>query len=229
MSEPTIPAPPPPNEPVIKIQDKRRVQISDDAVVTLTSPEQPAGPAAAESTTAPSAAATPPRPQPELSPDALELQRLTRELDAARKRVDEFARAIQAGERDREAFKARLTREREQMMDVERGNAALALLEAIDELDLCLARADESPLAKGVRLIRENLLKKAEATGLEREDLTGKPYDPNLAEATDMEITDREADEGRVVTTIRGCYRMKGRVIRPGSVRVAKYVKPVQA
>jgi molecular chaperone GrpE len=158
-----------------------------------------------------------------------EVVRLQQELEAARKRVDELARAWQAGERDREEYKRRVAREREQLLDVERGNIALALLEAIDQLDLALSTADESPLKKGVRLIRENLVRKAEATGIEPVTLEGQPFDPNLAEATDMEITTHEAEDGRVVAVHRTCYALKGRVIRPGQVKVARYVKPAQA
>src|SRR5690349_18890790 len=73
----------------------------------------------------------------------LEVQKLRKELEAAYRRVDELARAIQAGERDREDFKKRLTRERERMIDVEKGNVAQILLEAVDELDLSLQSAGD--------------------------------------------------------------------------------------
>ncbi len=159
----------------------------------------------------------------------LEVARLNQELETARRRVNELAQAIQAGERDREAFKVRVQREREQLLDVEKGNVALTLLEAIDDLDLCLSSADDSALARGVRLIRDGLVKKAEATGIERVELVGRQYDPNLAEATDMEVTGTEADDGKVLAQVRSCYQLKGRVIRPGRVKVAKYVTPAQA
>jgi molecular chaperone GrpE len=159
----------------------------------------------------------------------LELARLTHDLETARRRVNELAQAIQAGERDREAFKVRLQREREQLLDVEKGNVAVTLLEAIDELDLCLSSAHDSALARGVRLIRDGLIKKAEATGIERVELVGRSYDPNLAEATDMEVTGTEADDGLVLSQVRSCYQLKGKVIRPGRVKVAKYIKPAQA
>lgn len=160
---------------------------------------------------------------------AEEAARLQQELDAARKRIDELARAYQAGERDREDFKKRVAREREQMMDLERGKVAVTLLEAIDELDLALSTAVESPLKKGVRMIRENLLKKAESTGIEAVPLEGQPFDPNFAEATDMELSAVEADDGKVVAVMKPAYALKGRVIRPGQVKVARFVKPAQA
>lgn len=117
------------------------------------------------------------------------------------------------------------------MIDVERGNVAGTLLEAIDELDLALAAShqDASPLAQGVRMIRDSLLAKAQATGIERIQVVGRPYDPNLAEATDMEITPVEDDDQKVVSEFRAGYRLKDRVIRPARVKVARYVAPAQA
>ncbi len=158
-----------------------------------------------------------------------EIEKLSADLDAARKRIDELARAYQAGERDREAFKQRVTREREQMLDLERGKVAVTLLEAIDELDLSLRNAGDSPLAKGVALIRNNILKKAEAAGIERVELVGRHYDPHFAEASDMEVTPNQSEDGRVLAELKPAYQLKGRVIRPGLVKVAKYVKAADA
>lgn len=172
-----------------------------------------------------------PEASPELEdvgppPEALSLQQ---ELDAAHERINELAYALQASERDREAFKERQRREREQLLDVERGNVALALLEAVDELDRCLQAADDSPLAQGVRLIREGMLKRAESTGIERVELLGRPFDPNLAEAGAMELTGLEADDGKIVGVLKACYQLNGRTVRPGVVKVARYVTPGRA
>jgi molecular chaperone GrpE len=162
----------------------------------------------------------------------LERQRLEAELDAARRRVDELARAYQALDKDREEFKQRLTRERERMIDVERGNVAGTLLEAIDELDRCLAMSGQeasSALGQGVKMIRDGLLSKVQAIGIERLQVVGQPFDPNTAEAADMEITTQPEEDQRVVAEVRAGYRLKDRIIRPARVKVAKYVAPAQA
>ena len=175
--------------------------------------------------------------EPETTPDvepALPLadpqvQQLTEQLQAAHTRVNELAHAVQAGERDRAEFKERLTRERERMVDVEKGKIAVTLLEAVDQLDLVVLSADESPLATGVKLIRDNILKQTEAMGIERVELEGRPYDPNFAEASDMEITFTPDDDGKIVKVLKAGYQLNGRVIRPGVVKVAKYVKAASA
>ena len=160
-----------------------------------------------------------------------ERQRLETELDATRRRVDQLARAYQEVQKDREEFKQRLTRERERMLDVERGNVARTLLEAVDELDRCLVMSGDttSPLAQGVKLIRDGLLTKVQASGIERIQVVGQPYDPNTAEAFDMEITPNPDDDQKVVAEARAGYKLKDRIIRPARVKVAKYVPPAQA
>ena len=158
-----------------------------------------------------------------------EVAQLQRDLDAARRRVDELARALLAGERDREDFKKRMQRERERLIDVEKGNVAQVLLETIDELDLCVGSADESALAKGVRMIRDGLLARLSSLGVERVALQGAPFDPNLAEAVDMEVTsDPQADQ-TVVQELRPAYKLGERLIRAGRVKVARYFPPMQA
>ena len=207
----------------VRVNDRRRFDPDGNP---RDAAEQPQEPHQEPADTVPHAA------QEALAPeDSEEVKRLQDELEAARKRVDELARAYQAVVQDKEDFKARLTRERERMIDVEKGNVALTLVEAIDELDLCLNASanDTSPLATGVRLIRENLLAKLAAVGVERFDPVGRPFDPNLAEAADMEITSDPAQEQMVTAEVRAGYRLKGRVIRPARVKVAKYVAPAQA
>jgi len=161
-----------------------------------------------------------------------ERQRLETELDATRRRVDQLARAYQEVQKDREEFKQRLTRERERMLDVERGNVAKTLLEAVDELDRCLAMSGgdtTSPLAQGVKMIRDGLLSKLQQSGIERIQVVGLPYDPNTAEATDMELTTNPEEDQKVVSEASAGYKLKDRIIRPARVKVAKYVAPAQA
>jgi molecular chaperone GrpE len=196
----------------VKVNDRRRFDADGNPRDDDAAPEEPPPVG--------SGAAAPPR----------QAEATSAELEAARRRVDELARAYQAVVGEKEEFKQRLTRERERMLDVERGEVAQVLLDVVDELDLSLRAApEESPLARGVKLIRAGILAKLQASGIERIQVLGLPYDPNLAEASDMEVTpDPDADQ-RVTAEVRAGYRLKGRVIRPARVRVAKYVAPASA
>jgi len=162
-------------------------------------------------------------------PEADEVTQLRAELEAARRRVDELARGLQEVMRDRDEFKQRIQRERERMLEVEKGQVAQAIIEAIDELDLSLAAADGSPFAQGVRLIRDKLLQKLAATGIERLPLVGRPYDPNAAEAVDIELVGSPAQNDRVLAEHRPAYAIRGRVIQPGRVKVGRYLEPAKA
>ena len=158
-----------------------------------------------------------------------EVTQLQAELDVARRRVDELARGLQEVMRDRDEFKQRIQRERERMMEVEKGQVALSIIEAIDELDLTLEHDDGSPFAQGIRLIRDKLVQKLGANGIERLQLVGRPYDPNAAEAVDIELVTSPTQNDRVLAEQRPAYAMKGRVIRPGRVKVGRFMEPVKA
>ena len=164
------------------------------------------------------------------SPEAAdEVTQLRAELEAARRRVDELARGLQEVMRDWDDFKQRIQRERERMLEVEKGQVAQSLIEAIDELDLSLAADDGSPFAQGVRLIRDKLLQKLASNGIERLALVGRPYDPNAAEAVDIELVGSPAQNDRVLAEQRPAYALRGRVIRPGRVKVGRYLEPAKA
>jgi len=162
-------------------------------------------------------------------PPTDEVTQLRAELDAARRRVDELARGLQEVMRDRDDFKQRIQRERERMIDVEKGQVALSLIEAIDELDLTLEHDDGSPFAQGIRLIRDKLVQKLGANGIERLLLVGRPYDPNAAEAVDIELVSSPAQNDRVLAEHRPAYALRGRVIRPGRVKVGRFMEPAKA
>lgn len=158
-----------------------------------------------------------------------EVTQLRAELDAARRRVDELARGLQDVMRDRDDFKQRIQRERERMIDVEKGQVAQSLIEAIDELDLTLEHDDGSPFAQGIRLIRDKLVQKLGANGIERLQLVGRPYDPNAAEAVDIELVSSPTQNDRVLAEQRPAYALRGRVIRPGRVKVGRFMEPAKA
>lgn len=200
----------------VKVHDRRRFT--------------PDGPVGEATDTEPQAATGQSSAPPGAVPETAEVERLRDELAAAKKRVDELARAIQAGERDREEYKQRIGRERERLIDVERGNVATALLEAIDELELCLKSGDTSPLAKGVALIRDSLVRRLESSGVQPLSLwVGGRYNPNEAEAVDVEVTTDPSADQTISAVVRAGYVLKGTVIRPARVKVARYIKPAEA
>lgn len=199
-----------------RVNDKRRENADGSPRAGVADPEA----------VSPLEAAVEPPAGPEASDEVTQLRS---ELEVARRRVDELARGIQEVMRDRDEFKQRVQRERDRMIEVEKGQVAVAIIEAVDELDLSLAADDGSPFAQGVRLIRDKLLQRLQAGGIERMPLVGRPYDPNAAEAVDMELVSSPDQADRVLAEQRAAYALRGRVIRPGRVKVGRYLEPAKA
>ncbi|MBM3671455.1 MAG: nucleotide exchange factor GrpE [Actinobacteria bacterium] len=139
---------------------------------------------------------------------------LSRERDDLR----EMAQRVQA---DFENYRKRMLRE--QTEKIERANQALLeeLLPVLDSFDLAvagLADADQN-VRKGVELVQTELLGVLAKGGLERIDVLGKPFDPHEHEAVAQEDGDGEPV---VFDVLRSGYRLKGRVLRPATVRVTR-------
>ena len=141
-------------------------------------------------------------------PEAREVERDLREA----------AQRVQA---DFENYRKRVLRE--QTAIVERATEGLVgqLLPVLDSFELALGILGdaEEKVRKGVELVYAELLGVLERAGLERIATDGSPFDPNVHEA----VLSEEGDGDPVVAeTMRGGYRLKGKVLRPAMVKVAR-------
>jgi molecular chaperone GrpE len=139
-------------------------------------------------------------------------------LQGERDEMRALAQQIQA---DFENYKKQMLRR--QTEHLERANEVLVeqLLPVLDSFELAmgaLADADEN-VRKGVELVYAELLGVLEKAGLERIEAQGQPFDPNEHEA----VLHEDGDGEPLVTDImRTGYRLKGRVLRPAMVKVAR-------
>ena len=111
---------------------------------------------------------------------------------------------------------------REQTSLVERANEGLIqqLLPVLDSFELALDNMDaDEKVRKGVELVYAEFLGALEKAGVERIDALGKPFDPNEHEAVAQEDG---PGEPVVCDVLRAGYRLKGRVLRPATVRVTR-------
>jgi len=107
---------------------------------------------------------------------------------------------------------------------VERASESLVekLLPVLDSFEAAVAQlgdGTDAGVRKGVELVFSQFLGVLESTGLERIESDGAPFDPNEHEAVLHEDGDGEPV---VAETMRTGYRLKGRVLRPAMVKVAK-------
>lgn len=99
------------------------------------------------------------------------------------------------------------------------------IIPVLDTFEHALASAaDNQAVAKGIEMIRSQLLTVLQREGLEPIQALGQPFDPELHEACSFAETDAEP-ENTVVNEIRSGYKLAGKVIRPSMVQVSKLMK----
>jgi molecular chaperone GrpE len=143
-----------------------------------------------------------------------DLDRLAGERDQMRA----LAQQVQA---DFENYKKQQLRRQTEHLERATEGLVEALLPVMDSFELALgALIDaEDNVRKGVELVFAELLGVMEKAGVERIDALGKPFDPTEHEAVLQEDGDGEPIVNDILRT---GYRLKGRVLRPAMVKVAR-------
>jgi molecular chaperone GrpE len=167
-------------------------------------------------------------PREAVDPPAPGLEETVRSQAA---RIDELMRAYATLLEDNKAYRQRLEREKERMVEAERVRVAQSLFEALDGLELAwnASRASAGPdtpalrnLTEGVRLTLQGLAKRIGELGAERIEVLGRPFDPRVAEAVDVVVVTDPARDDVVVDEMRPGWRIGGKVLRPARVRVGR-------
>ena len=169
------------------------------------------------------------RPPSDLGHLEGEMEDLRRTLQAQSARLDEVLRAYSRLQQDKDDFRRRAEREKERVLEIERGNVGLALLEAVYQMDLTLQTIptqttckDCQGMRQGVQLIRDGLLRHVDQAGIARLPAVGMPFDPQRHEAVELVAVDDPALDGQVVTELRAGYQQGDRVLRPARVAVGR-------
>ena len=106
-----------------------------------------------------------------------------------------------------------------------RGGSFHRLLEVADHMERALQAAEDagedSPLADGLRLIHRELMGAFREEGLERIEVVGRPFDPEIAEAVAVTEVEPERHD-LVLAEVRPGYRIGERIVRPAQVQVGR-------
>lgn len=212
------------DQPVIKVVDRRRFKADGEP-----------SPCATESSEAesglPGEAPATPAPEPDPSGALLEMETKLAQQAA---RIDELTRAYAALVEDNKAFRARMEREKERVVEAERERIAQALLDTADELERALTAVSGAAapsegvlatLAEGVRLTLASLARRIAQLGAERLEVVGERFDPHVAEAVDAVPVADEAQDQMVLQEVRPGYRIGERILRPARVRVGRLAR----
>ena len=148
-----------------------------------------------------------------------ELERVQAERDTL---FDRLAR-LQA---EFDNYRKRAAKENADFRDFAVSDAARTLLPVIDSFTLALKNSAAKPedLRKGVELIFKQLQDVLQKLNVERIPAQGEPFDPRVHEAIEMVESDAAPDH-HVLEELQPGYRIKGRLLRPAMVRVAKSSK----
>jgi molecular chaperone GrpE len=146
------------------------------------------------------------------------------ELAAARAEAAEYREHLQRLQAEFENYRKRVIREQTRAVEFATEPLVSRLLEVVDEFELALVAAEQRPdfdkFLRGVEIVYAKLLDLLRAEGLERIDAQGQLFDPTQHEA----LFQAEGGDGEAYVTdvLRPGYRLKGRVIRPAGVKVAR-------
>ena len=132
-------------------------------------------------------------------------------LSAAR---DEYLEAYRRVQADFENFKKQTQKRLESNVTAQLGGFVERLLPVLDACDA----ASEQGHGEAVDPILSALYGALEKEGLERLDLKGAPFDPEVAEA--VQHMPGEGGEQVVADVMRTGYLWKGRLLRPALVQV---------
>lgn len=162
----------------------------------------------------------PAEPESEVNPA---LQQLQEELEQVGQERDRLAIQYSRLRADFDNFRRRKTQEMESLKEVAASDLVERLLPVVDNLERAVASVEggEGPLADGVRLVLRQFHQALQDSGVEPIPSVGQPFDPSLHEAMERIEPDEQHPPGTVVDELQKGYRLRGKVLRPGLVRVA--------
>ncbi|HXQ56056.1 MAG TPA: nucleotide exchange factor GrpE [Actinomycetes bacterium] len=99
------------------------------------------------------------------------------------------------------------------------------LLPVLDNFELAVSAAEQSRdfdrMLKGVEMVFGELREVLQGEGLVKIEAEGKPFDPERHEAV-VAVEQEDTEPGTVVDIVRTGYELRGKVLRPAMVKVAK-------
>src|SRR5437870_7182753 len=145
--------------PAVKVTDKRQVRVEDaDGSAAPSSPE-----------------------------DARPASSVAEELEQARREAAEYRDHLLRLKAEFDNYRKRVLKEQTRAVEMAAEPLVRRLLEVLDEFDLALMAAEQRPdfdkFLHGVELVYAKLLESLRAEGIQRMDVAGKPFDPEVHEA----------------------------------------------
>jgi molecular chaperone GrpE len=158
-------------------------------------------------------------------PTAAEGAGIAADLDAARAEAESYLDDLRRLQADFDNYRKRTLRE--QTVRAASASQALVakLLPVLDNFELAVSSAEFSRdfdrMLKGVEMVFGELREVLQGEGLVKIEAEGKPFDPERHEAV-VAVEQEDTEPGTVVDIVRTGYELRGKVLRPAMVKVAK-------
>jgi len=130
---------------------------------------------------------------------------------------------LQRVQADFENYQKRVAAERSRIADNACESIVSGLLDTLDNFDRAIKSLEKLPVeeSRGVLMVYEKMLEYLKSNGLEKIAAAGCQFDPYKHDAI-MRAEDDNSAEGTILEEFQAGYSMKGKVIRPSKVKVAK-------
>jgi molecular chaperone GrpE len=165
--------------------------------------------------------------QPNLKPSYVE--ELEARTKAAERQVQEvqgrFDQLRQQLQRETDETRQRLNRSADERATAEKAKFIAALLPVMDDLNRAMKSVSEDTprdaILEGIRSIATSFQSALTNAGVEPIESVGEPFNPELHEAVDTEVTGGDMD-GKVIGEYSRGFRMGDRLLRPARVKVGR-------
>lgn len=152
-----------------------------------------------------------------------EEEELKKLLEQETARAEDYYNRLARLQADFENFRRRTQKEKEDFYKYASEQLIVALLPVMDNFQRALEAKDDNPdkVIEGVEMIYRQIVDILNKEGLEKVAAEGEEFDPTRHEAV-MQEPAGEHPDNTVTQELRCGYCLKGKVIRPAMVKVAK-------
>ena len=147
------------------------------------------------------------------------------DLDKARAEAESYLDDLRRLQADFDNYRKRTLREQTARTASASQALVARLLPVLDNFELAVSAAEQSRdfdrMLKGVEMVFGELREVLQGEGLVKIEAEGKPFDPERHEAV-IAVEQEDTEPGMVVDIVRAGYELRGKVLRPAMVKVAK-------
>lgn len=147
------------------------------------------------------------------------------ELEQLRQENAELLEKLQRVSADYANFQKRAPKQIAEAVAFEKERIVKSVLPAMDNFEHTLSHAESAEnveaIAKGVRIIYDQMLDVLKSHNVEQIKSLGEKFDPSMHQAV-MQTRDEEKEDGVVLEEYQKGYKLDDRVIRPAKVVVNK-------